>query len=232
MNAPVSASDLQDAAVQSVLRKLAIVWTEFEGELESTALIRRLNRGQLRLEDYQAFLINLRQQVVDGACWISRAASNISEDYFDLRSTLISHAATEHRDYKLLEDDFAATGGTLDAIRTAHKNPGSQALSAWMFQTASQPNPFNMIGAMFIIEGLGATKASVWGRAVLDQLKLDKSAATFLLYHGENDADHMEEFESMLRMLPLDTELEERIVACARVTGRLYAMQIGDILDA
>jgi len=230
MNAPVSTSDLQDAAVQSVLRKLAIVWTEFEGDLESTALIRRLNRRQLRLEDYQAFLINLRQQVVDGACWISRAASNISEDYFDLRSTLISHAATEHRDYKLLEDDFAATGGALDAIRRANKNPGSQALSAWMFQTASQPNPFNMIGAMFIIEGLGATKASVWGRAVLDQLKLDKSAATFLLYHGENDADHMEEFESMLRMLPLDAELEERIVACARVTGRLYAMQIGDIL--
>ena len=230
MTAPISASDLQDAAVQSVLRKLAIVWTEFEGHLESTALIRRLNRGQLRRENYQAFLINLRQQVVDGACWISRAASNISEDYFDLRSTLISHAATEHRDYKLLEDDFCATGGALDAIRSAKKNPGSEVLSAWMFQTASKPDPFNMIGAMFIIEGLGATKASAWGRAVIDQLNLDKSAATFLLYHGENDADHMEEFEAMLRMLPLDADLEERIVTCARVTGRLYAMQIEDIL--
>ncbi|MEE2567436.1 iron-containing redox enzyme family protein [Hyphobacterium marinum] len=230
MNAPVAAKDIQDAAVQSVLRKLAIVWTEFEGELEATDLIRKLNRGQLRLTDYQAFLVNLRQQVVDGACWIARAASNISEDHFELRSTLIRHAATEHRDYRLLEDDFCATGGTRDAIRTANKNPGSEALSAWMFHTASKPDPFDMIGAMFIIEGLGSTKAAGWGRAVADQLGLDKKAVSFLLYHGENDADHMEEFEDMLRLLPLDSALETRIVTCARVTGRLYAMQIGDIL--
>mgnify|MGYP003627086654 CR=1 FL=1 len=230
MNAPVAAKDVEDAAVQSVLRKLAIVWTEFEGALESTELIRRLNRGQLRLEDYQAFLINLRQQVVDGACWISRAASNISEDHFDLRSTLISHAATEHRDYRMLEENFVVTGGSRDVIRSAPKNPGSEALSAWMFHTASKPDPFEMIGAMFIIEGLGSTKAAGWGRAVADQLGLETGAVSFLLYHGENDADHMQEFEAMLRMLPLDAELEERIVTCARVTGRLYAMQIGDML--
>lgn len=230
MNAPLSARHVEDAAVQSVLRKLAIVWTEFEGELEATGLIRKLNRNRLTLADYQAFLVNLRQQVVDGACWIARAASNISEAHFELRSTLIRHAATEHRDYRMLEENYAATGGDRTVIRSAAKNPGSEALSAWMFHTASKPDPFEMIGAMFIIEGLGSVKAAGWGRAVADQLGLDKAAVSFLLYHGENDAGHMEEFEAMLRMLPLDAALEDRIVTCARVTGRLYAMQIRDIV--
>lgn len=215
--------------LQSTLRKLAIVWTEFEGRLETLPLIQRLNRGQLRVEDYRAFLINLRQQVVEGACWISRAASNIDEAHFELRSTLIGHAATEHRDYQLLQEDFVAAGGAIEDIRAAEKNVGSEALSAWMYHQASQPNPFHLLGAMWIIEGMGSQKASDWGQSVVKQLGLPKSAASFLLYHGENDADHMEEFQEMLAMIPLDEALEARLVRCAQVTGRLYALQLEEI---
>lgn len=222
-------ADDKTARLQSTLRKLAIVWTEFEGRLEAVPLIQKLNRGQLRLEDYQTFLINLRQQVVEGACWISRAASNIDEAHFELRSTLIGHAATEHRDYKLLEEDFVAAGGRVETIRGAEKNIGSEALSAWMYHQAGQPNPFHLLGAMWIIEGLGSQKASEWGRSVIKQLDLPKSAANFLLYHGENDADHMEEFQEMLAMIPLDEAFEARLVRCAEVTGRLYALQLEEI---
>lgn len=215
--------------LQSTLRKLAIAWTEFEARLETVPVIRKLNRGQLTAGDYRAFLINLRQQVVEGACWISRAASNIGEDHFELRSALMGHAHTEHRDYALLEQDFVAAGGAIEDIRTAPKNIGSEALSAWMYHQASKPDPFALLGAMWIIEGLGAQKASDWGRAVLRQLDLPESAARFLLYHGENDGDHMAEFQSMLAMLPLDDDLEARLVRCAQVTGRLYALQLEEI---
>ncbi|MGJ3232128.1 MAG: iron-containing redox enzyme family protein [Oceanicaulis sp.] len=215
--------------VQSVLRKLAIAWTAFEARLETTEIIRRLNRGRLTVEDYRAFLINLRQQVVEGACWISRAASNIGEAHFELRSTLIGHAATEHRDYKLLERDFVAAGGRLEDIVAAPKNIGSEALSAWMYHEASKPDPFALLGAMWIIEGLGSQKASDWGRAVRRRLDLPDEAVRFLLYHGENDADHMEEFKAMLAMIPLDDALEARLVRCAEVTGRLYALQLEEI---
>lgn len=215
--------------LRSTLRKLAIAWTAFEARLETVALIRKLNRGQLTLEDYQSFLINLRQQVVEGACWISRAASNISEPYFELRSVLIGHAATEHRDYHLLEQDFLASGGAIEEMRAAGKNIGSEALSAWMYHQAGQPDPFHLLGAMWIIEGLGAQKASDWGKAVLRQLDLPREAARFLLYHGENDGDHMQEFQAMLAMTPLDEALEARIVRCAEVTGRLYALQLEEI---
>ena len=117
----------------------------------------------------------------------------------------------------------------INLVRSAKKNVGSEALSAWMYHEASKPNPFGLIGAMWIIEGLGAQKASDWGRQVLKQLDLPEDAARFLLYHGENDEDHMEEFQDMLAMMPLDEALEERIVTCAEVTGRLYALQIEEI---
>jgi 3-oxoacyl-[acyl-carrier-protein] synthase-3 len=157
---------------------------------------------------------------------MARAASNVDEAHFDLRSTLIGHAQTEHRDYRLLERDYVSTGGDAGVIRSAEKNVGSEALSAWMFHEASRPNPFGLLGAMFIIEGLGSIKAAGWGRAIADQLTISEEAASFLLYHGANDGDHMAEFDGMLRMVLPDSATEARIVRCAEVTARLYALQI------
>ena len=219
----------QDIVVAEVLRKLAIAWAEFEARLEATPLIRKLTRGRFEVSDYQALLINLRQQVKDGALWMSRAASNIDEDHLELRSRLMRHAVTEHRDFRMLEADYVASGGDPAVIRGGEKNIGSEALSAWMFHEASRANPFGLLGAMFIIEGLGSMKAAAWGRAVQDRLGLDRSAVSFLLYHGENDAGHMGELEAMLRLVLPDAATATRIVTCARVTGRLYALQIEEI---
>jgi pyrroloquinoline quinone (PQQ) biosynthesis protein C len=219
----------QDTDVRDVLRKLAIAWAEFEGRLEATPLIRRLTRGRFELADYRMFLINLRQQVKDGSLWMARAASSIDEDHLELRSTLMRHAVTEHRDFRMLETDYVASGGALEEIRSAEKNLGSEALSSWMFHQASQPNPFGLLGAMFIIEGLGSIKAAAWGRLVQSRLGLPQDAVKFLLYHGENDAGHMEEFAEMLRMVLPNEATAARIVTCARVTARLYALQIEEI---
>jgi 3-oxoacyl-[acyl-carrier-protein] synthase-3 len=218
-----------DDPVADTLRKLALVFADFEQRLEATPLIRKLTRGRFELADYHAFLINLRQQVKDGALWMSRAASNIGEDHLELRSTLMRHAVTEHRDFRLLEADFVAAGGDLAVIRSAKKNVGSEALSAWMFHEASKPDPFGLLGAMFVIEGLGSIKAAPWGRLVKERLSLPDEAVRFLLYHGENDAEHMCEFEEMLRMVLPDDAVAERIVTTAKVTARLYALQIEEI---
>lgn len=223
------AEQLAEAAVADTLRKLAVVFADFEQRLEATPLIRKLTRGRFEVADYHAFLINLRQQVKDGALWMSRAASNIGEDHLELRSTLMRHAVTEHRDFRLLEADFVAAGGALDDIQSAPKNVGAEALSAWMFHEASKPDPFGLLGAMFIIEGLGSIKARLWGLKVQERLALPDEAVRFLLYHGDNDAEHMKEFEEMLGMVLPDPFIAERIVTTAKVTARLYALQIEEI---
>ena len=82
---------------------------------------------------------------------------------------------------------------------------------------------------MWIIEGLGSIKAAEWGRRVRDRLALPESAVRFLLYHGENDAGHMQEFEAMLGLVMPDPAVAARIVRCAEVVGRLYVLQIEEI---
>ena len=215
--------------VSDVMRRLTVVFTEFEGRLEQTPLIRKLTRGRFTLTDYQAFLSGLRQQVKDGALWMSRAASNIDEQHLELRSILMRHAVTEHRDFRLLEADYVASGGELAAIQAGEKNIGSEALSAWMFHEASKPNPFGLLGAMWVIEGLGSIKAAEWGAMARKTLDLPEHAVRFLLYHGENDAEHMDEFREMLALVLPDEIVARRIITTARVTARLYALQIEEI---
>ena len=152
-----------DPVAQSLVRQLARVWFEFDARLQRVPIIERLHDGRLTIEDYKALLFNLRQQVIDGSRWISRAASNITEEYFPIRSAFIAHSQDEHRDYEMLERNYASVGGSLEEIRAGRKNIGSEALSAYILQKASVENPFELIGAMFIIEGLGQRLARRWG---------------------------------------------------------------------
>lgn len=212
-----------------LMRRLADVWIDFENRLNQVPIIDKVNRGKLRIEDYKLLLLNMRQQVMEGARWISRAASNITIDAFELRSMFIGHAADEHRDYQMIERDYISVGGTMDEITNAQKNLGSEALSAWMFHRASQENPFDLFGAMFIIEGLGNRMAKRWGTKIKEQLGLKNDQVSFLLYHGVNDASHFEKLENAINSGLLTQNLVERIVKTAKVTARLYALQLEEL---
>jgi 3-oxoacyl-[acyl-carrier-protein] synthase-3 len=220
---------MTDGAVADVMRKLTVAFTEFEARLEQTALLRKLARGRFTLDDYRRFLVELRQQVKDGALWMSRAASNVGEAHLELRSSLMRHAVTEHRDFRMLEADYVSTGGELETIQSAEKNAGSEALSAYMFNEASKPDPFGLLGAMWMIEGLGAIKAREWGRLAQRSLGLPDAAVRFLLYHGENDLGHIEEFKEMLALVLPGEETSRRIVRTAEIVGRLYTLQIEEM---
>jgi 3-oxoacyl-[acyl-carrier-protein] synthase-3 len=218
-----------DAHVAQMLRDLALVWADFERHLSTVPIVRRIESGNATLTDYQRLLVNLRQQVMEGGRWISRAASNISIDLFPLRSMFIGHAAEEHRDYQLLEQNFVATGGDIEVIRSAPKNIGSEALSAFIFHQASQPNPLDLLGAMFVIEGLGTAKADGWATRLRDQLDLTDDQISFFLYHGANDDDHFDKLREVLASEAITPDIAQRIVKTAKVTARLYALQLEEL---
>ena len=75
----------------------------------------------------------------------------------------------------MLERDYVAIGGSLDELRSGRKNVGSEALSGYMFHYADRPNPVGLLGAMFIIEGLGAKRASGWAARFQEVLGLADS---------------------------------------------------------
>lgn len=234
LRAPIHAAPPQlepgsDPLAQQLIRELTLVWFDLEDRLQRVPLLQRLYAGRITIEDYRALLFNLRQQVIDGSRWIARAASSITPDFFPIRSAFIQHTSEEHRDFEMLERNFVSAGGSLDAIRAGRKNIGSEALSAYILERAGHENAFDLIGAMFIIEGIGQRLARQWGERIQSALQLDDDAVSFFLYHSESDVVHFRRLDLALAAGILTPQLVEAIVKCARVTARLYVLQLEEI---
>lgn len=212
-----------------LIRQLAQIWIDFEAALLQVPIVQKIHEGTLDLEDYKLLLKDLRQQVIDGSQWISRAASNIHIDLFELRSAFIQHTATEHKDFKLLERNYLNVGGTIETIRSGEKNVGSEALSAFMFQRASNPNPLDLLGAMFIIEGIGKRLAGHWGKIIQDQLALNYDQVSFFTYHGTADEHHFHRLEEALNHPGLTDKLGAKIAKTAKITANLYQLQLKEL---
>ena len=216
---------------EKLVRELTDIWVDFELALRNTGNIDRIYKGSITLEDYKLLLLNLRQQVIDGSQWIARAASNVSMDYFDIRSSFISHSRDEHKDYQILEKNFINCGGKQEDLYQTPKNIGSEALSAYMFHKASQPNPFDLLGGMFIIEGLGNRLAGKWGRAIQEELGLANDQVSFFTYHETSDSNdnHFERFEKALNSDLLTEDMANKVAKTAKVVARLYQLQLAEL---
>ena len=227
--ARATATPSGQAPSEWLLEQLALVWAEFEQRLAGVPIVRRIENRTASIEDYTDLLRNLRQQVMEGARWITRAASSLTVEHTDLRARFIHHAAEEQRDFRMLERDFVACGGQLADIQAAPKNVGSEALSAFMFQRADQTNPLDLLGAMYIIEGLGANKAAHWMTCLREHLDLDDGQVSFLRYHGGADEEHTAEMFEILRSDVVTWDVARAIVRTARVVARLYALQLEEL---
>jgi 3-oxoacyl-[acyl-carrier-protein] synthase-3 len=220
--------DLSPAA-EWLWEELAFVWLDFEDRLAAVPVIRRIEEGTVTVEDYRELLANIRQQVVEGGRWIALAASSMAIELFPVRSLLIGHAAEEHRDYQMLEENYVSVGGDRQRILTQPKNLGSEAFSSYMFHQAAQPDPLHLFGAMFVIEGLGSAKAAGWAKNLKESLGLDDGQETFFAYHGENDESHYQKLRGILSHPLVDRPLAERLARTARIVARLYALQLEEL---
>ncbi|HSV39338.1 MAG TPA: iron-containing redox enzyme family protein [Nocardioidaceae bacterium] len=221
-------AELSEAATW-LWEELAFVWLDFEERLAQVPVMSRIQSGTATVEDYQALLLNVRQQVVEGGRWIALASSSMSLPLFPIRSLLIQHAAEEHTDYQMLERNYVAAGGDLAVMLSQPKNIGSEAFSSYMFHQASTPDPLHLFGAMFIIEGLGSAKAAGWAKSVQQSTGLPDEAVTFLAYHGEADEDHYQKLVGVLSHPLIDRPLAERLTKTAKVVARLYALQLEEL---
>jgi hypothetical protein len=214
---------------QSTLRQLMRVWFDFERRLATVPIIRRLDLGTFTRGDYQNLLINLRPQVVEGSRWISRCASSFDRENADIRSVILRHAHDEHRDFEMLDADFVATGGDLERIRTQPRNNGSEALHAFLMFRAGEPNPSGLLGAMWIIEGLGEKMAVNWANRIEELTGFDAQCTRFLRYHAGNDDSHMDKLYGLIDRVCVTERAANDVVRTAQIVGHLYAWQLEEM---
>lgn len=224
-------NNIKNELTQDCLRRLLAVWLEFERNISKVPIVQRLEQGRLSQEDYIKLLLNLRQQVIEGSRWISRCASSFSREYSDIRSLVIFHASEEHLDYKVMEKDYLAAGGNLEALYSEPRNLGSEALHGFMMYRASLPNPIDLIGAMWIVEGVGEKMATEWASCA-EKIFSDsgnKEVANFMRYHGENDEVHMQKLHEIIEQACRTEGDCVAIERTARVVGKLYIMQLEEV---
>lgn len=219
----------QTPVAEWLVRQLSQIWIDFETQLLKVPIVQKIHDGRITIDDYKLLLMDLRQQVIDGSQWISRAASNIDIELFELRSAFIKHTAAEHKDYQMLEKNYLALGENIAKIYAGKKNVGSIALTSFMFQQASKPNPIDLLGAMFIIEGIGKRLAAFWGNMIKEQLGLDEDQVSFFTYHGVADENHFHNLEKALNHPSLNHDVAQKIATTAKVTAHLYKNQLAEL---
>jgi 3-oxoacyl-[acyl-carrier-protein] synthase III len=219
--------------VGALIVELASVWHGYQTRLWRTPLVRKIVAGELTHQDYLRWMSCWIPQVRQGSRWMRRAGEHIEPPFLALRPLIAAHARDEQDDYAVLFDDYKSAGGSEPELEQLRRNPGGEALDAFMFRLAEEPNPVSLLGAIYIIEGTGQRVVPALLPRLRTQLRLPERAFRFLRYHGENDEQHLARWLSAVEIVlehDVDGALAKDIVGTARASAELYLLQFQYVL--
>lgn len=218
--------------VQATLLELAEIWHGFRSQIWRTPLVEKINAGQLTQHDYVTWMAQWIPQVREGSLWMRAAVTHLDAPYQVLAELITEHADDEQFDFNILFEDYQAVGGKAQSIHELQRNAGGEALNSYMYRKAKTPNPFGLLGGIYIIEGTGQRIVPWLLPLVKQQLNLPERCYRFLKYHGENDEHHLEHWLLALQfVLEVGGEAARRdIVRTARDVASLYQLQMEHIL--
>ena len=220
-----------DPLMRDLLRGLAEIWHDYRSRVWRTPIVVRISRGAITGDDMLRWMEDWIPQVQQGSLWMRSAVSNLDQTYGRLAQIITAHAADEQYDFRILFNDYRRAGGPVARIEDLRRNPGGEALNAYLHARAAQANPVGLLGAIYIIEGTGQRIVPALLPAIRRRLGLPLEAVRFLHYHGENDVNHLARW---LTCAAIALEIGGAaagadIVATARETAHLYLMQLGAI---
>ncbi|AUA55788.1 PQB biosynthetic 3-oxoacyl-[acyl-carrier-protein] synthase III [Achromobacter spanius] len=232
--APPHDPDMAPQGLGQLLTELAAIWHDYRSRVWRTPVVRRLRNRQFQTADYLNWMENWIPQVREGSKWMREGAASLTEQYAPLAALIDMHAGEEQNDFQILFQDYRTAGGAVDNIDALRRNPGGEALNAYLHGLAATRDPIGLLGAIYIIEGTGQRIVSALLPLLKASLKLPPDAFRFLEYHGHNDEHHLARWLSAVE-LALDCDedgrAEQRIVDTARRTAALYLMQFHHVME-
>jgi 3-oxoacyl-[acyl-carrier-protein] synthase-3 len=204
--APPHDPEQAPAALAPLLTELASLWQDYRSRVWRTPLLRRIRTGRLQTADYVRWMSHWVPQVREGSLWMREGAASLTGEHAALAALIDVHAGEEQNDFRILHEDYLKAGGTEADITRLRRNPGGEALNAYLHGL------------------LPLLRAS---------LPLPPDAFRFLEYHGANDEHHLERWLMAVQMvMELDSAgtAPQAIVRTARHTAALYLMQFEHVL--
>ncbi|CAB3665283.1 iron-containing redox enzyme family protein [Achromobacter aegrifaciens] len=232
--APPHDPDMAPQGLGQLLTELAAIWHDYRSRVWRTPVVRRLRNRQFQTADYLNWMENWIPQVREGSKWMRAGAASLTEQYAPLAALIDTHAGEEQNDFQILFQDYRTAGGEVADIDALRRNPGGEALNAYLHGLAATRDPIGLLGAIYIIEGTGQRIVPALLPLLKASLKLPPDAFRFLEYHGHNDEHHLARWLSAVE-LALDCDedgrAEQRIVDTARRTAALYLMQFHHVME-
>ena len=222
------------AALGGLLTDLAAVWHDYRSRVWRTPLVRQIRERRFALPDYLNWMENWIPQVREGSKWMREGAASLGDRYGPLAALIGTHAGEEQDDFQILFNDYRKAGGTVADIDALRRNPGGEALNAFLHGLAATRDPIGLLGAVYIIEGTGQRIVPALLPLIKGGLKLPAEVFRFLEYHGHNDANHLNRWLAAVEMvMSLDDEgrASRKILDTARRTATLYLMQFEQVTE-
>lgn len=220
--------DTAPPALRHLLGELATIWHDYRSRVWRTPVIRNIRERRFRTADYLQWMQHWIPQVREGSLWMREGAASVQPPYQGLAELIETHAGDEQDDYLLLFDDYRKAGGNTADIDALRRNPGGEALNAYLHSLAGSPNPLGLLGAIYIIEGTGQRIIPALLPLMKVSLNLPADVFRFLEYHGENDQHHLLRWLRAIEIV-LEHDADGRgvqaIIDTARRTAELYLMQ-------
>ncbi|TWI03778.1 3-oxoacyl-[acyl-carrier-protein] synthase-3 [Luteimonas cucumeris] len=225
---PHTADDRQLPEVARLLRELALVWHDYRSRVWRTPLVGKILDGSVGKPDYVNWMEQWVPQVRQGSLWMREAADRLTPKYAVLRDTVHHHADDEQFDYNVLFEDYRTAGGKVASLDELKRNPGGEALNAYLHARAAQPDALGLLGAMYIIEGTGQRIVPALLPLLRQRLGWLGRSFNFLAYHGENDVAHLQRWLAAVEVALAigGRAIADEIVDDARHTAVLYARQL------
>ncbi len=223
--APPMTADGEAGHVADALKGLMGVWHDYRSEVFRTNIVNAIMQNTFTNNDYLAWMESWIPQVREGSLWMRRAISSMTPRYQNLAELIQTHAGEEQLDWQILYQDYLKAGGTLPATALT-RNPGGEALNAFMHAYASHPDPIGLLGGIYIIEGTGQRIIPTLLPRIKESLNVSPSMMKFIEYHGENDQAHMMRWLNAVKIvIALDPKAADEIVKVAESVSKLYLQQ-------
>jgi 3-oxoacyl-[acyl-carrier-protein] synthase-3 len=218
----------------ALLTELAAIWHDYRSRVWRTPLVRQIRERRFAVPDYLNWMEQWVPQVREGSLWMREGAASLSEPYQALSSLIDVHAGEEQNDFQILFSDYRKAGGTVERIEDLRRNPGGEALNAYLHALAATRDPIGLLGAIYIIEGTGQRIVPALLPLLKASLRLPPDAFRFLEYHGHNDENHLNRWLLAVEMVMAvegQARAARQIADTARHTAALYLMQFQHITE-
>lgn len=230
--APPHDPSVAPEALRHLLGELAGLWHDYRSRVWRTPLVRRLRDRRFGRADYVQWMQHWIPQVREGSKWMREGAASLREPYRALAALIETHAGDEQDDFMILFDDYRKAGGPIHSIDELRRNPGGEALNAYLHALAATPNPIGLLGAIYIIEGTGQRIIPALLPLMKASLDLPADAFRFLDYHGANDEHHLARWLHAVELVleqDASGDAAQAIIATARRTAEMYLMQFDHV---